>query len=770
MNSGDISKEIGTDSVAFLWRFGSAEFDEGQMQLRVAGQKVELQLKPLEVLLYLLRHAGEVVTKDELLESVWPGVIVVEAVLTNAITKLRKALADDDQHIIATLHRIGYRVIADVQRKPIVLSPDLHWTFKAGDMVPRRESWQLLRPLSELGQSEVWLAVHAKTAEQRVFKFSTDGRRLSSLKREVTLNRLMMQSLPSERRFVRVLEWNFDALPFFVECEYGGQNLLDWATGLPDGLAALPLQQRLALAVQIADATAAAHSVGVLHKDLKPANILINSSPSSAWQIRLTDFGSGRTTDPEVLARLNITQLGFTQTQNIDADSSSGTPLYLAPEILAGHLPTLQADIYALGVIAYQLVVADLRRPMSPGWEQSVSDPLLAADLSKAANGDPQQRFVSAAMFAEQLRSLSRRRELLVLEHAQQARLEQQLLALRRARARRPWLIALAIVLAIGVGISYWFFNRALRFAQVASESGTFLVHDVLGAGNPYQSGQRDITMREVLDRAAARAPQAFRNMPMVAEDIHNELAWAYRAIGEPELSLQQFKLSLQSAEAAYGADSEDTQTKKIALVMQLCNVGQLDTAQSLVDLIRKQGAAGAKIAAQLDFADGRIALDRPDYPRAIKYLQRAYDSHQMKGWDMSPLAMAYAGGGHWAEANALFMDGINTSIHENGIDHPTTVRLQLERLQQIAWNAPQGTISTDDAAAIVQQGVKTLTANDPVMLSSRLALAELYRQNNKLPEARTQWQIAVEWARTNHIDGPQIEAVRAELKKPLNP
>src|SRR3546814_6757634 len=73
---------------------------------------------------------------------------------------------------------------------------------------------------------------------------------------------------------IRVLDWNFYQLPFYLECEYGGCNLADWATQ-PPGLAALPLQQRLHLFLKIADAVAAAHSVGVLHKDLKPANVLV---------------------------------------------------------------------------------------------------------------------------------------------------------------------------------------------------------------------------------------------------------------------------------------------------------------------------------------------------------------------------------------------------------------------------------------------------------------------------------------------------------------
>ncbi len=73
-----------------LWRFADYEFDELARELRVKGRPVDLESKPLEILLQLLLHAGEVVTKEELLESVWPDVMVVDGSLATAVSKLRK--------------------------------------------------------------------------------------------------------------------------------------------------------------------------------------------------------------------------------------------------------------------------------------------------------------------------------------------------------------------------------------------------------------------------------------------------------------------------------------------------------------------------------------------------------------------------------------------------------------------------------------------------------------------------------------------------------
>jgi TolB-like protein/class 3 adenylate cyclase/Flp pilus assembly protein TadD len=101
--------------VARRFSFGSAVLDERSFRLFVNSKPVELERKPLEVLLHLLRHAGKLVTKDELLAAVWPGRILTETVLTKCVQKLREVLDDDDQRLIATVHGQGYRLDAEVR-------------------------------------------------------------------------------------------------------------------------------------------------------------------------------------------------------------------------------------------------------------------------------------------------------------------------------------------------------------------------------------------------------------------------------------------------------------------------------------------------------------------------------------------------------------------------------------------------------------------------------------------------------------------------------
>ncbi len=392
----------------FRYRFGSAEFDEARFDLQVSGRPVPVQRKPLEILSLLLAQAGEVVTKEELLDFVWEGRPTVENVLANAITKLRSALGEENATRIVTLPRIGYRFDGPLDRVAVGRIPTSVLSLIAGQQVPGRSNFQLDERIGQSVLNEVWLARHVKTRDRRVFKFCTDARGLPLLKREVTLSRLLHANL-GERAvaFTRVLDWNFETAPFFLECEYGGQDLLGWAKS-GGQLEALSLAQRIELFLQAVDAVAAAHSIGVLHKDLKPANILL-AWDGSGWRLRITDFGSSHLLDPQRLVGLGITRLGFTMTGSISGDSALGTPLYLAPEIVAGQPPTAASDVYALGVILYQLVVGDLHRPLAPGWERGVPDPLLREDIARATDGDVAQRLTTAGEFANLLRELATR-------------------------------------------------------------------------------------------------------------------------------------------------------------------------------------------------------------------------------------------------------------------------------------------------------------------------------------------------------------------------
>lgn len=121
-----------------VWHFGECSFDEVRYELRVGGKVVELEAKPLEILHQLLMRAGDVIRKEDLLDSVWPGVLVVDASLANAVSKLRKALGEDDA-IIKTVPKVGYRLSVPVRcgfskQSALLAMPELPTPFVA---VPR---------------------------------------------------------------------------------------------------------------------------------------------------------------------------------------------------------------------------------------------------------------------------------------------------------------------------------------------------------------------------------------------------------------------------------------------------------------------------------------------------------------------------------------------------------------------------------------------------------------------------------------------------------
>ncbi len=99
------------------WSFAGCIFDEASWSLIVEGQRVLLEAKPLALLRELLVGAGKVVSKDQLLDAIWPDVTVVEASLSTAVYKLRGALRDDgrERRIIETVPAMGYRLAVPIE-------------------------------------------------------------------------------------------------------------------------------------------------------------------------------------------------------------------------------------------------------------------------------------------------------------------------------------------------------------------------------------------------------------------------------------------------------------------------------------------------------------------------------------------------------------------------------------------------------------------------------------------------------------------------------
>jgi WD40 repeat protein len=393
--------------------------------------------------------------------------------------------------------------------------PVLGWRPAVGQQVPNTQ-WVLEKKLGEGGFGEVWLGRHEKLKERRVFKFCFRADRVRSLKREMTLFRLIKERIGDHPNIVRLLEVYFEEPPFYVVMDHvEGQDLKAWCEQ-QGGAAKVPLETRLEIAAQIADALQAAHDAGVIHRDVKPGNILVSgvaanwrsphSSPSGSAPptlseetpqpekssanassplrvlAKLTDFGIGQVVSEEYLK--GVTRAGFTQTMlGSSTSSQTGTQLYMAPELWAGKPASTRSDIYSLGVVLYQLLVGDFARPVATDWGKDVADPLLREDLQHCFAGKPEDRFAGVGQLATNLRSLEARRAVLA---------ERERLNRKAARRRMITLIsagATAVLLLLAIALGYGL-HRAKAEALTAHRN--LYVADINLAQYALQDGKID--------------------------------------------------------------------------------------------------------------------------------------------------------------------------------------------------------------------------------------------------------------------------------------
>jgi DNA-binding winged helix-turn-helix (wHTH) protein/serine/threonine protein kinase len=703
MNYKGAAREVAETS-GRLWRFADYEFDELGRELRVKGKPVDLESKPLDLLLQLLLHAGEVVTKEELLESVWPDVMVVDGSLATAVSKLRKAMGDEDHPAIVTIPRVGYRLGVPVYCKTVAAASGPELGFKAGDAVPGREQWRLSRPMDVSGSSEVWLAENPKTHEQRVFKFAADGSRLKGLKREITVSRFLRESLGDRPEFVRILEWNFETAPYFLESEYSGSNLAEWAE-LQGGLSTVSYELRLQLLVDVAQAVAAAHDIGVLHKDLKPANILVVPRVDGGWQVKLADFGSASLFDPSRLRSLGITNLGFTQTASLETHQQlTGTLMYLAPEVLAGQSPSAGADVYALGVMLYQLTIGDFRKPLAPGWEAEIQDPLVREDIADAACGDPARRLNSAADLVERLRTLDQRRVRRDELEAAERRAKTAEHKLAQAQARRPWVMLALATLAAGLAVSFALYRRATRERDnanrqtaIASSINRFLSDDLLGRGNPFVSGKSSESLMDAIKQASPSIDRKFKDEPLVAARLRQTIARALDNRTDYPDARQEYDRAgalFRQADGELSQDAIIVQLQRTTLESRSYEKDSLPLAKSILAqqeaLIAKLPHPRADLPVWLSSAKGMVALIDNNAKSAAENFQAAVDeANALPEFDESArltfkqrLGFSYIRLGEGAKAEQTFRELIDAFTRLVGPDSPHVLRVRMNLAQ----------------------------------------------------------------------------------------
>lgn len=367
---------------------------------------------------------------------------------------------------------------------------------------------------------------------------------------------------------------------------------------------ALDVDQRLALFAKVCDGVQAAHAHLVVHRDLKPDNILVGSD----GEPKLLDFGIAtllRTSGPADEAGTGTR--GQTELLAL-------TPAYASPEQILQQPPGVASDVYSLGVVLYELLsgsrpyeLAGLRpseverlvcevepprlgemlaRAPSAAAAAGLRAPRISRDLerilARALHKDPQRRYRSADALAEDLRRL---RAGLPVAAAPDTRLYR----LRRFLGRHRFGSAAAVLALLAVlgsaGIALQQASQARRAASDLAEVNAFL-QGVLSASDPFESG-RGLTLAEAVDAAAADL-QRFDGRPQISAALRHSLGYSQLARNQLESAALLLERGLVDSLQGFGEHAEQTLQLREAIAQLRFAQGRTDEGEAeLVALVR---------------------------------------------------------------------------------------------------------------------------------------------------------------------------------------
>jgi len=391
--------------------------------------------------------------------------------------------------------------------------------------------------------------------------------------------------------------------PFFAMELVSGRPLLEAAANLN-------IRERLALFAAVCDGVQHAHQRGVIHRDLKPGNILVEESDSATSTMtslradttspadagvrgmhpKILDFGVARLTSDDAGATRSVTSTG----------QVIGTIPYMSPEQVRGDIGQLdtRSDVYSLGVILCELLTGRLpyeligksipeaariitdAEPSIPHAHDRALKGDVETILFKALEKEPQRRYQSAAELAGDIRRYLA--DLPIVARPATATYQ-----LRKFARRHKGLVAgvAGIILALGAGVigtTVGLFRAAVardlaqqreidaRQAQMLAEQRErqanletrkarravdFLAQMLTGADPDLTEG-REVTVRELLDHAALGVETELADEPDVLLAARSAIARTYLAIGSPEKSIEHYEPVLDLARGIYGEES----------------------------------------------------------------------------------------------------------------------------------------------------------------------------------------------------------------------
>ena len=424
--------------------------------------------------------------------------------------------------------------------------------------------YRLLHRIGRGGMGEVWLAERSDGLLQRQVALKLPHSNLS--------RRQLAERFGREREILSALEHpniarlydagvGSDGRPYMALEYVRGQSLLEYSA-----TQALDLKDRLELFLQILAAVQHAHVHLIVHRDLKPGNVLV----SADGMVHLLDFGIAKLLVDGTAQASEQTQFG----------GRAMTPRYAAPEQVMGRPVATTTDIYALGVMLYELVAGKLpyalKRDTQSDLEQAILDveptlPSSAAQavqpwagrlkgdldtiLLKALKKDPEQRYATAAAFADDIRRYLRGEPV-------QARAESTWYRAGKFVRRHRVAVAVAAVAVLALSAALAFAVRQARLAQEEAAAATavsdflqgILLFNSSQQGDPQQA--RNTTARELLDAAAARFDAMLDEAPRAKADLARLLSMTYSQLDMPDKAAYYSERWVELAERVHGDDA----------------------------------------------------------------------------------------------------------------------------------------------------------------------------------------------------------------------
>jgi tetratricopeptide (TPR) repeat protein len=324
----------------------------------------------------------------------------------------------------------------------------------------------------------------------------------------------------------------------------------------------LATRERLELFIKVCGAIQYAHQKGIIHRDVKPSNILVDTAPDGTAFPMVIDFGIIKaTTDQPLLHNTSLTA----------NEALIGTPAYMSPEQAANLDIDTRADIYSLGVLLYELLTGttpfDSRTLAGKGLDEirrviSTEDPLRpsirlkamsSADLrslsqrrqadsaklmrevrgdldwivTKALEKDRARRYATANALAMDVQRYLAGEPILARPPSTIYRVQK---LMRRNKLAFAACAAIAAMLFLGIAASLWQARRAVA-AQEESESILKFMTEAFQSPDPIRDG-RTITVADELDRATQRLEIDLANQPDRVATLQATFASTYYALG----------------------------------------------------------------------------------------------------------------------------------------------------------------------------------------------------------------------------------------------